>query len=165
VYANVHALPRAFVVGRQQVMRPGAHAPALLTEPTFDARRVVLTESLLPRLPRTDSKDLDKPGEARLLSYGDERVVVRAHALRVGLLVLNGGFDPGWKATVDGRDAEVHRVNYFMRGVLLSPGQHRIEFLYQPRSFRAGLILSLTSTAMFLATAAYGLLRRRRARL
>jgi uncharacterized membrane protein YfhO len=61
------------------------------------------------------------------------------------MLVVSDAWDPGWKATVDGHDAKVERVNYVMRGVRVQPGAHRVEFRYRPWTFTAGWIVSLAA--------------------
>jgi uncharacterized membrane protein YfhO len=68
---------------------------------------------------------------------------------------------PGWKVTVDGKDADLHRVDYLLRGTSLPPGRHRVEFRYQPLSFRAGALVSLIALLGLIATVAVGLRRGR----
>src|SRR5205814_661064 len=77
-------------------------------------------------------------GSGRIGVKRRERVVVRAGADRLGLLVLPDSYFAGWKAKVDGRDAPVERVDYMFRGVRLTPGAHEVEFRYEPASFRIG---------------------------
>jgi uncharacterized membrane protein YfhO len=49
---------------------------------------------------------------------------------------------------VDGREVDVERVNYMMRGVSLASGTHRVEFEYEPLSWRVGWILSVAGLAV-----------------
>ena len=51
-------------------------------------------------------------------------MVARATARRPSLLVLTDVHYPGWKAYVDGREADVERVDYLLRGVALPAGSH-----------------------------------------
>lgn len=51
-------------------------------------------------------------------------------------------FYPGWKAYVDGKETKVYRANYMFRAIALPPGEHEIEFVYDPWSFKLGLIIS-----------------------
>jgi uncharacterized membrane protein YfhO len=83
---------------------------------------------------------------------------VTATAKREGLLVVSDAWYPGWTATVDGKPADVERVNYVFRGVRVGPGAHRVEFAYRPLSWRIGWIVSLLAV---LAIAAAGLAPRR----
>ncbi len=78
------------------------------------------------------------------------------------MLVLSDNWYPGWKATVDGRDADVERVDYLFRGVRLGAGTHTVEFRYEPLSFRIGWIVSLIALLGLVAAVALGARRRAR---
>ncbi|HTY13490.1 MAG TPA: YfhO family protein [Candidatus Omnitrophota bacterium] len=66
------------------------------------------------------------------------------------LFYLSDAFYPGWKAYVDGREAPLLRANFMFRAVPLPPGPHRVDFKYDPRSFKLGLLVSLfTACALF----------------
>lgn len=82
-------------------------------------------------------------GEATIVAYSNPKVTVRASLNSAGVLVLVDSFYPGWRVTVDGREEEILQANFFFRGVLLSEGEHLVEFRYQPLSFTVGLIISL----------------------
>jgi MYXO-CTERM domain-containing protein len=66
-------------------------------------------------------------------------------------LVLSEGYYPGWRASIDGREAPVVRVNVMMRGVALPAGEHEIEFRFRSRSIEAGAALSLAGLALLVA--------------
>ena len=68
-----------------------------------------------------------------------------------GYLVLLDSYYPGWHAYVDGKEARILAANYAFRAVEVRAGKHRVEFLYRPRSFYAGL--SVTGLAIALGTA------------
>ena len=72
------------------------------------------------------------------------------------LLVLTDSWFPGWKATVDGREVPIERVDYLIRGVPVPAGAHRVEFRYEPASWRAGWMVSLLALAVILAAAGIG---------
>ena len=61
--------------------------------------------------------------------------------------MLGDNWFPGWKAKVDGRPVDVERVDYVLRGTVAGRGHHRIEYRYQPASWRIGWIISLLSLA------------------
>jgi hypothetical protein len=103
-------------------------------------------------------------GPARLTVDGDTRVTVEADAARPGPLILLDTFYPGWKAKVDGRDAEIRPANAAFRAVSLPAGHHRVEFAYRPRSFIAGAVASLAAVLLVLAILGGGLVQRRRVR-
>jgi uncharacterized membrane protein YfhO len=52
-------------------------------------------------------------------------------------------------------------VDYLLRGVTLSPGRHRVEFSYEPTTWRVGWIVSVLALLALIAALAVGLRRRR----
>jgi hypothetical protein len=137
------------VVDAQRVV-PGDEAQLdAVLEPGFDGRRTVVTPSPLPGL-RT-APGVGAAGSARIVSYEPERVVVEATARRPGELVLTDLHYSGWRVELDGESADLHRVNYLLRGTTLPPGTHRVEFRYEPPSWRLGWIISLVALAALLA--------------
>ena len=43
------------------------------------------------------------------------------------------------------------RANYFFRAVELPAGNHRVEFVYDPMSFKLGLVISSLTAALLIA--------------
>ncbi len=164
VYSNANALPRVFLVQRQQTVDGEEAALAAATAPGFDGRSLAVTESRLPGLPESTGADAGgSAGRARLASYEAEKVVAKSNAPRRSLLVLTDVHYPGWKAFVDGEEAPVERVDYLLRGVMVPAGSHTVEFRYEPASVRAGLIISALGVVALLAALGVGLQQRRRA--
>jgi hypothetical protein len=155
IQVNPHALPRAFLVGRQQVVASEPQALAAVTATAFRPRVAAVTEERVPGVPAGRAA-AGSPGEATVTAYERERVAVRSTARRPALLVLTDTWYPGWKATVDGREATVHRVNYLTRGVAVPAGTHRVELRYQPASWRAGWIVTLLALLALAAGVALG---------
>jgi hypothetical protein len=58
------------------------------------------------------------------------------------LLVFNETCDPGWSATVNGREVPVLRVNAVAQGVCVPSGRSEVLFRYRPRGLVAGQIIS-----------------------
>jgi uncharacterized membrane protein YfhO len=61
------------------------------------------------------------------------------------LLVLGDPWYPQWRVEVDGRPAELLRVDHTFRGVRVPAGSHQVVFTYQDRALQAGLALSVLS--------------------
>ncbi|KKR10968.1 MAG: hypothetical protein UT40_C0042G0002 [Candidatus Woesebacteria bacterium GW2011_GWA1_39_21b] len=64
-------------------------------------------------------------------------------------LFLSETFYPGWKAYVDGQEEKIFRANYIFQSIFIPKGEHNIRFIYQPVSFKIGLVLS-SATLIFL---------------
>jgi hypothetical protein len=156
LYENPRALPRAFLVGRQLAVGSGEEALAAITSPRFPGRTVAITEERLPGLSTWPSGEDRGAGEAAVTIDEAERTVVQTAAPRPALLVLTDSWDPGWKATVDGRDTPLRRVDYLIRGVGVPAGSHRVELRYRPTSWRAGWIVSSLALVLIVAAAVIG---------
>ena len=60
-------------------------------------------------------------------------------------------YQNGWKATIDGKEAEILNVNYVLRGLQIPAGKHTIEFKFEPEVIKTGSTIALMSSiGMFL---------------
>jgi len=82
------------------------------------------------------------PAEVRVEAREQTRVEVSVRGDADGLLVLGDPWYPQWRVEVDGRPAELLRVDHAFRGVRVPAGDHRVVFTYQDRALQAGLVLS-----------------------
>jgi len=159
VYRLAETNPRATVVDAQLPVAGEEAALSAVTAAGFDPRRAVVTERRLPGLRLASAGSPPAPaGEAAIRRTEADAVDVGVRARRAGLLVLSDAYARGWRAEVDGRPAEVERVNYVMRGVRVPAGTHRVTFAYAPASWRIGWITSLVA---LLGLVAVGLWPRR----
>jgi hypothetical protein len=59
-------------------------------------------------------------------------------------------YDKGWKSYIDGEKAPHFRVNYVLRGMIVPPGEHTIEFKFEPKSYYIGNKVSLASSLLLI---------------
>jgi len=160
VYEIQGALPRAYVVHRLKPVRDDVVALATIrTQGFLPAEEALWTDRDLPALAPPPV-----PDSVRVLRYDFNEAEFLVSTGAPGLFVLADQYDPDWKATVDGKEAPIHRVDYLMRGVVIGPGVHRIRFTYAPHALEAGIKLSTISLGLTLLLAGTGLLQRRRRR-
>ncbi len=156
-FAVPGALPRARAVGRARALE-GERALAALLEPGFDpAAEVVLSG---PGAEGAAAAVRPGPSDVRIAELRAERVRLEAELAEPGVVVLADAYDPGWRARVDGRDAEVMRANVAFRAVAVPAGRHVVEMRYRPRSVALGL--SLSAAGLLALTALAFVSRRRR---
>jgi hypothetical protein len=86
---------------------------------------------------------------------------VEAAGPAASFIAVNQTWDQGWRARVDGILAPIMRTDISLSGVLVPPGQHRVEFEYLDDALAAGLVVSVVAA---LACLAMVLLARRRTR-
>lgn len=87
-------------------------------------------------------------------SYAPNRLTYHTSSAKGGVAVLSEIYFPwGWHATIDGKEAEIGRVNYMLRAVRLPAGKHTLELKYEPQSLK-----TTTATAYAAIIAIYLLL-------
>jgi hypothetical protein len=87
-------------------------------------------------------------GTAAITDYGTNSVTITTDG--GGVLVLSDQYYPGWRATIDGKNAQITRADTVFRAVCVPPGQHTVKFEYRPLSFYVGVILSAAGWALWL---------------
>lgn len=154
IYENLRALPRAWLVSRARSAWEGDQLKMIRGEiPGFDPRAVALVdpaaaERLDPALLRSGEETYEPP-QVVIHERRPTRMRVEAAAREASILVFSEIDYPGWRVFVDGREADLLRVDYHLRGVALPAGTHQVEMAYRPRSFLFGAIVSAaTAVAM-----------------
>jgi hypothetical protein len=132
VYENERALPRAFVVGQVKVISDGEKILSELA--LFDPEKLAILEEK----PGWTLNDPSIFQEAKVTFYSPNKIVVQANLSSPGLLVLSELWYPGWRASDNGQRVKIHRADYLLRSVYLEAGQHTVEFVYHPLSFKVG---------------------------
>jgi hypothetical protein len=148
IYENTRALPRAWLATTElvateqeqlQVIRTGKLADGTSWEP----RRTALVEASTGKT----SNEAATPGIVDVTRFEPNRIELKTASVAPSLLVLSENHYPGWRARVDGRSKDVIRVDYNLRGVAVPAGNHLVQFVYQPKSVRIGLVISLLTLA------------------
>jgi hypothetical protein len=146
VFVNERALPRAFLAFRARCADDRI-APRLIREHAVDLHH----EVLLADCATAPSAGPPTPASADIRAYGPTRVRVATASGAPAYLVLTDTWFPGWRVRVDGRDAALWRADHAFRAVVVPAGRHEVEFRYEPRSLRMGLLVSALSVAVALA--------------
>jgi Bacterial membrane protein YfhO len=152
VFENTRALPRAWLASDARVLPEeemlGVIRTGRLPEGgAWEPSRTALVEAPLDF--RGDAA-ADPSALASVVRREPNRVEVKTASSAPSILVLSENHYPGWRAYVDGRAAETLRVDYGLRGVVLAAGEHRVEFVYRPKSVLIGLAVSLATLAALL---------------
>lgn len=164
VLENKEVLPKGWVVSKALYLADPRQALGILPNPAFKPAQVAIVEQAppLPLAPPTES-GAPPAGKVTITTYTWNRIAGEADTAVNAMLVLGEKFYKGWRATVDGAPVEVRRVDYVLRGIYLSPGRHRFEFVFDPLPFKIGKYLTLASFVLFAAMLGRECWRRRRA--
>lgn len=140
VHENLRVMPRAFLAYDAVTGLDDRATRDLLATGPFDARRQIV----LDRAPPADLPGVPPElAEVAIDAYDDRRVTLSARTGAPAILVLSDAMYPGWQAAVDGTEAPILTADTIFRAVYLAPGEHRIEFTYDPASFKLGAAISL----------------------
>lgn len=87
------------------------------------------------------------PGDTiYLTSYAPDRLQYRSRSANGGVAVFSEVWFPwGWKATVDGKEAEIYPVDYVLRAMRLPAGDHRIDMVFKPKSIQVSNTIATAS--------------------
>jgi hypothetical protein len=128
VYENPRALPRVLLATQWQK----ADFAEMLQKggwPDIDYRRTVLLEQAPAIAPSGDT-----PGAVRILRYENTNIEIEADTPSGGFVVLNDVWHPWWRASVDGKPANILKANVLFRAVAVPPGKHIVRFTFDPLS-------------------------------
>jgi uncharacterized membrane protein YfhO len=56
----------------------------------------------------------------------------------------------GWKATIDGKESDIIRTNYILRGLIIPSGKHEIVFTFEPQGFVTANVVSLIASSLLI---------------
>jgi hypothetical protein len=169
--------PRAFLCGGAKTVESKAERLTLLADRNFPVHETVLLErdasialpmrgKTLPIIERP-SETLAKAGQdedggasenagnflrENTMQASDMQHLLKVHATFPGILVLTEAWDPGWRARVDGKEAQIHIVDHALMGVELDSGLHDIEFFYRPGGMTLTFILAVAGLAALLGS-------------
>ena len=113
----------------------------ILSDHSFDARKEAVVEGA-PDM----KQQCETIGTVQILEYLPNRVILEAESACPAFLVLSDAYYPGWKVKIDsGTEIEPVKTNYLFRGVNIPSGEHTIIFEFKPKSFRIGLLISVSA--------------------
>jgi hypothetical protein len=143
IYQNLDVLPRAFVVHQAEIIPDSDREIARLRDPHFDPAQAVILADGAPLAGQGN-------GEAQMMVYTPEKIVIQADTDTSSYLVLTDTYYPGWSATIDGQPADIRRADVMFRAVRLEPGAHQVEFEYRPATVYWGSRVSAGAWLLWL---------------
>ncbi|MDE6052035.1 MAG: YfhO family protein, partial [Paramuribaculum sp.] len=100
-------------------------------------------------------------------SYAPNRLTYHVDTKHGGVAVFSEVYFPwGWHATIDGKPAELGRVNYILRALRVPAGSHTIEMWFDPESLHTTTTIARVAIIgiylLIVAAVATGLIRRKK---
>ncbi|MGE5457187.1 MAG: YfhO family protein [Methanococcaceae archaeon] len=152
VYKNENALPRAYFVNKVET-KPAVQILNAVKNNEFDPQQVAYMEDGSVKADKPDST-----ASVKIVNYQDEKISIEANASGNNLLFLGDTYFPnGWKATIDGTETQILKVNHAFRGIIVPKGTHKIEFEYAPKSFYISRIVAFSLSSLVILGLIIGL--------
>ncbi|HEX6203805.1 MAG TPA: YfhO family protein [Thermoanaerobaculia bacterium] len=141
VYEAPRALPRLFVPRRVEVHPDAAAAVAAARAIDDFAARATAVAAPGAGL-AAGTTVANPPARVEDLVVAGRRIRARVVAPAAALVASSQPAIPGWRVEVDGRRVEPLSIHGAFLGVAVPAGEHRVEMVYAPVSWRVGLGLA-----------------------
>jgi hypothetical protein len=97
-------------------------------------------------------------GEIKLISYQPNNLIYESNSNAEIFAVFSEIYYPkGWNAYVDGQLKPHAEVNYILRGMPLPAGKHKIEFKFEPQTYKTAGSIAFFGSILLLITVGFGL--------
>lgn len=131
-----------FVKGIQYVKGPANEMRAITNFNSKDTAVVDETyKSLISNFTIADSSE-----SIKMSNFDNDAISYTSDTKNNHIAVFSEVFYKDWKAYIDGKPAEFFKANYVLRAMLIPSGKHRIDFKFEPSSFKIGYQLSNISS-------------------
>jgi len=92
---------------------------------------------------------LDSSATIKLAAYNPDHMVYRSSSKVAGIAVFSEiYYDKGWKLFIDGIEKPYFRADYLLRAAPIQAGQHKIEFVFHPKSYYVGEEISTAGSIL-----------------
>lgn len=142
IWYDPGAFPRAWTVHRTVTAPDETSGAEMVNNGNFDLRTTALTVGSKPDLTAC-------PGADNVTNIDDrtESLQVKVEMACSGLVVVSDNWYPGWHAEVDGKSADILKVNTVIRGVIVPAGRHVVTMRYRPFLVYFGFLCTLIGLA------------------
>ncbi|HEU5051607.1 MAG TPA: hypothetical protein VFT78_00775 [Hanamia sp.] len=91
----------------------------------------------------------DSIGYIKLVQNLNDKIDYRSSSALPEFAVFSEIYYPkGWNVYIDGNKANYVKTDYVLRGMLIPPGNHEIEWRFEPKSFTTGRMISIIANIL-----------------
>ncbi len=153
---NPNALGNAWFVSDYEVVENPDGSIRALHDFTPRSKAIVEKDDAAPLGNKTFQRDT--AASITLEHYQPNYLRYTAQTAKEQIAVFSEVYFPGgWEAYINGEKARHFRVNYTLRGMVVPPGSHTIEFEFKPHAFYTGRIIAGISSALLIVLLLGGL--------
>ncbi len=113
----------------------------------FDPKNEALM--LTSEAKKLSTKEFSGKGSVEMTSYAPNAISYSADLKGKQLIVFSEiYYEDGWKAFVDGKEKEILKVNYALRGLEVNGGKHKIEFKFDIPKFHTAETMATVGSVL-----------------
>ncbi len=147
---NPKAMGNAWFVEKATMARNADEEIAMLNK--FAPEKEAVVDERFSDLLSNFSYKEDSTAYINLSSYKANHLIYDYASSVAQMLVFSEiYYDKGWNLYVDGKLHPYFRANYVLRSAILPPGNHKIEWRFEPKSYTAGANVALASFLLLIA--------------
>jgi len=140
---NTDRFPHAWTV-RDFRVETGENLRELMESEDIDYHStVILEEEAKLKYDKIRETNLDTEDKIKLISYNSNEYIYEITTKSNCIFINSEIFYHDWKAFDNGKEIEILRVNYALRGIELRAGTHRIEYKFESSALANGGIISI----------------------
>ncbi|AXJ01955.1 hypothetical protein CYPRO_2714 [Cyclonatronum proteinivorum] len=157
VMENRGVLPKVFVPANIKAVDRPAEALEFISAPFFSADiRSVIEKSEDELLPHR----ADPRADFTITQYNAREISFSMTRTEPGYIAISEMFYPaGWRAYVNGEEQPIYAMNFLLRGLHLTAGEHDVQLVFEPRSHYLGSVLSWIFNIVIMVLLGLGIFR------
>jgi hypothetical protein len=138
VFENLTALPRAWFVKNLVVEKQPKKIWDILNSDRFNPATTAIVEE------QVKGTEIPEKTLVELKKFDLHEITFDLYTDKPAFLTVSEIYYPaGWNAYIDGKITPIYPTNYILRGVIVPAGQHKLEMLFEPKTYKLSLKLSL----------------------
>ncbi|OHD62584.1 MAG: hypothetical protein A2014_03525 [Spirochaetes bacterium GWF1_49_6] len=153
IFAVKNTLPRIGLFTSYIAVTNNNDALQYLANSEFDFHKLAVVQGGFP----DNSTNIARVIPQTVTEYKQWYIKCEVVSNHGGILMNDMRYDPTWKVYVNGKPAELLKVDYIMQGVKLEPGDCTVEFKYEPKTGYLSISLAMIWGGL-IAGAIYGII-------
>ena len=124
-----------------------------------DPHKIAIVEDSSPScdIRTVNYLNIENPNSSSLVTFSPNSANIDIQVTKPGILVLTDAYAPGWRATINGKEAPVFRVDGVFRGVCIEkPGHQIVTFSYSPPFWKIAIALCALGLIFFFTVLVVG---------
>lgn len=127
---------------------------------SFDPKKTAYVDEQFKSIISKNKVGFDERASIKLVDYHPDHLSYQYTAAKDVVAVFSEiWYDKGWNAYLDGTKIPYFRADYVLRAAALPAGNHKIEFKFEPRSYKLGEGISLIASILLLGVIGFVIYR------